>query len=195
MTNSFPTLAAVALLLGAGTAHAREYGKFGTVEIGGAFNAAQTTADYGDEGGGTTTTLGGTVQPFAGLFVLPGVQVFANAELGYANVKAEGDQDGTTSQTMGGGVGGAVLIGIGRARLGPSLAIRYVEESITLEGGDKTNVRTGPGAEVAGVAKLQIGGGGIVTIAVFAGHDLLEDEVDSFTRTTIGTRGGFSIYF
>lgn len=192
--NRILPAAMLVLVLSAGSAHAREYGKFGTVEIGGSFNAAQTTADYGDEGG-TTTTLGGTVQPFAGLFVLPGVQVFANAELGYANVKAEGDQDGSTSQTMAGGVGGAVLIGIGRARLGPSLGIRYVEETFTPEGGEKANVRVGPGAELAGVAKLQVGGGGIITVAVFAAHDLLEDEADSFTRTTVGTRGGFSIYF
>lgn len=189
-----PVALAAAFLLSAGTAHAREYGKFGTVEIGGSFNAAQTTTDFGDEGG-KSTTLGGTVQPFAGIFVLPGVQVFANAEVGYANVKAEGEDEGATSQIMAGGAGGAVLIGIGRARLGPSLAVRYVEETFTPPGGDAVDVRVGPGAEAAALAKLQIGGGGIITVAVFASHDLLENESDGFSRTTVGTRGGFSIYF
>lgn len=194
MTSKAIVFAFAAAMLAPAAAQAREYGKFGTVEIGGSFNAAQTTADYGDEAP-TTTTLGGSVQPFVGLFVLPGFQVFANAEVGYANVKTEGQDEGDTAQTMAGGAGGAILIGIGKARLGPSLAIRYVEETYTPDGGDKTDVRVGPGAEVAGLAKLSVGGGGIITIAVFASHDLLSNETDDFARTTIGTRGGFSIYF
>lgn len=190
----FAAAGALVLLALPGESQAREYGKFGTVEIGGSFNAGQTTVDFGDEGG-KATTLAGTVQPFAGIFVLPGFQVFANAEVGYANVKADGEDTGATSQTMGGGVGGAVLIGVGRARLGPSLAVRYIQETFEPDGGEAVDVRVGPGAEVAGVAKLQIGGGGIITVAVFASHDLLENETDGFSRTAVGTRGGFSIYF
>lgn len=182
-----------ALLAGGREARAAEYGDFGTIEIGGSFAAASTTADFGDAGG-KTTTLGGTVQPFAGLFVLPACQVFATAELGYSQVTPDGG-DSVTSQVMGGGVGGALLIGFGRARLGPALSVRYVQETLTPEGEEAIHVRSGPGAEAAAMAKLQIGGGGIVTISVFASHDMLEDETDDFTRTAIGTRGAFSIFF
>lgn len=180
-------------LLATRDAQAGDYGDFGTIEIGGSFSAASTTADFGDTGG-KTTTLAGTLQPFAGLFVLPACQVFATAEIGYSQVTPDGG-DSITSQVMGGGIGGALLLGFGRARVGPALSVRYVQETLTPEGEEAIHVRSGPGAEAAAMAKLQIGGGGIVTVSVFASHDILEDETDNFSRTAIGTRGAFSIFF
>ena len=193
MTRWGIAAALIATLLAGREARAGEYGDFGTIEIGGSFSAASTTADFGDAGG-KTTTMAGTLQPFAGLFVLPACQVFATGEIGYSQVTPDGGES-LTSQTVGAGLGGALLIGFGRARLGPALSVRYVQETLTPEGQDAIHVRSGPGAEAAAMAKLRIGGGGIVTISVFASHDMLEDETDDFTRTAVGTRGAFSIYF
>ena len=54
-------------------------------------------------------------------------------------------------------------------------------------------------ASPSGVAKLPIGGGGVITAALFVDYDMLKEDFEGakadITRTTIGTSVGVSVWF
>jgi hypothetical protein len=196
-------------LLASGSAWAKDYGDAGTIEIGGNVSFGSSTTKFtetesaipGDQDTVDETGTAIDVSPEVTFFLLPGLALFGNLGLGMSTTDDKLDDSKTTGQDMRVGVGAGYLLPIGKSRIGPAARLNYISESETDDsGGTKTETTlTGQGVTVAGVAKLPIGGGGVITAALFVDYAMLAADADGakadVTRTTIGTSVGVSIWF
>lgn len=193
---------AIATLAAPASVHAKEYGKAGTIELGGSFSAGTSTVELEDDAGDKTKTTnsGLSIGPDVGFFLLPGIELIGALRLGY---EIEDDDTVTdTTSSLGLGVGGGILLPVGRARIGPQMLLTYTSQTQTSKDtSDDTETEVtfvGPGVRLQGVAKLPIGEGGIITAGLYMEYFELEiggDADDTQTHTEFGTAVGFSVYF
>ena len=196
----------VGAVFASASAWAKEYGDAGTIEVGGtvAFGSRttkltdkDTDEDAVDE---SSTTI--DVSPEVSYFVMPGVAVLGRIGIGMTDTDDKLFDEKSSSQDMEIGVGGAYLLNLGKARVGPGLLVRYISETEAFEddtGEDETTL-TGQGVTAGGLLKLPIGGGGVITAALFLDYDMLQAEFEGggeadVTRMTFGTTVGASIWF
>lgn len=187
-----------ASLLAAAPASARDYGEAGTIELGGGLSIGNTTQDFDNGGKDTRTDI--TISPEVGYFVMDGLIVLGTLGLGMSSVDYEGDEkDESTDISVGAGAG--YLLPVGIARIGPAARVRYIMDEFKSTSGGTTSTTdvTGMGFDIAGVAKLPVGSGGVITASLFYSMENLtaksggaEGDLD---RTAIGTSVGFSIFF
>jgi hypothetical protein len=145
--------------------------------------------------------------PQIGYFLSPGIQIVGQLTVGSDAVKPKGGS--TTSFTLlGVGVGGAYFVKAGTVMVGPEVLLQYQDLSGKLPdpfgtGSDLTITQSGPGGELALVAKMPLGGGGVITAgADYQYLSLSQDaklggvkQSDSGTAGNFGTFVGFSVYF
>ena len=203
------TATVAALLLVTGSASAKEYGKVGTIELGGTFAGGSTTSDF-DEGDvlaeSKETQTDIQIRPGIGFFLVPGIALVGELGLETRSLKVDGSDRIDNTQDISLAVGGALLLPVGKARIGPQLMLAYTSNTSKVDdgaGNETTQTYTGPGVRIAGVAKMPVGEGGVITAGLFAEYDTLAGkfeqggiEADSERIDTgFGTLVGFSIYF
>lgn len=196
-------------LLASGSAWAKDYGDAGTIEVGGTASFGSRTTkltesessipgdqDVADE---TSTTI--DISPEVTFYLLPGLALLGSIGIGTDSTDDKAFDNKSTSQSMNVGVGAGYFLPIGKARIGPGARLKYISETQTDDDGTSKEeaTLTGQGVTVAGVAKLPIGGGGVITAALFMDYDMLKADSDGakadVTRTTVGTSVGVSIWF
>lgn len=196
-------------LLASGSALAKDYGDAGTIEVGGTVGFGSSTTkmhetesavpgdqDTVDE---SSTTI--DLSPEVTFYLLPGLALLGSIGIGMDSTDDKLDDSKNSSQDMRIGVGAGYLLPIGKSRIGPAARLNYISGTDTDDDGTtKTETKvTGQGVTVAGVAKLPIGGGGVITAALFMDYDMLKSDTEGskadVTRTTIGTSVGVSIWF
>lgn len=207
--RSLATVAAFALAAGfaanaqaAPAMHGAEYGDPGVIELGGTLAFQNTNTDFKSNGKQSETLA--VLAPQVGYFLSPGIQLIGQLTVGSESIKPKGG-DATTATLLGLGVGGAYFVKAGTVMVGPELLLQYQDLAVKFPlGGSSINVtQTGPGGELALVAKMPVGGGGIITAgADYQYLSLSQDaksggvkQSDSGTEGAFGTFVGFSVYF
>lgn len=199
------TVVALTTMLCSGSAWAKEYGDAGTIDITGNVRFAQTTTKMtetetdADTEDNSSTDI--ELMPEVAFFLLPGVAILGSLELSQDSFKDNLDDSSSTSQDMAVRVGGAYLLSVGTARIGPALRVGYITTNTKEEfGGDDSEAKTsGPTVQLGGLMKLPIGSGGVVTAALTAEQEMLTFDFDGNegdqTNTTLGLSLGVGIYF
>lgn len=187
-------------------AEGKEFGDKGTVELGGEFDISSGSNDVKFEGSPSSTTNSTDVNvgPRVGYFVADGVEVLGLVNVGFEVDDFEGD-DKDQANTFSIGAGGAYLVKAGTMRIGPQLSLAYLQSKISSEdaGGSTDITFSGPLFDIRGVAKVPVGGGGLISIGLGLTYGTLGVDIESggasadgdLTFINYGTNVGFSVFF
>ena len=196
-------------LMASGSAMAKDYGDAGTIELGGtvAFGSSTTkmteseSAIPGDQDTVDESATEIAIQPELTFYLLPGLALLGSVGVGMESFDNKLDDSKQTTQTLNVGVGAGYFLPIGKSRIGPGVRLKYISETDKFDDGtDETeSTLAGQGVTVAGIVKLPIGGGGVITGSLYVDYDMLKADDDGakadVTRTTIGTAVGVSVWF
>lgn len=177
-----------------------EYGTPGTIEVGGSMAIVSQSED--PEGGETIDIMTILLQPAVGYFVSDGFQLIG--QLPVQNSKFDAGAIEATLTTIGLGAGAAYLFPVGGAHVGPQFVARYSMTTVDYSGAIDLKLEdAGPGANVAVVAKVPVGGGGVIGASLFFDYTQVSRDVssggasasDDGTITGIGTAVTFNVFF
>jgi hypothetical protein len=185
------------------SAHAKQFGDSGTIEIGGSFSFQNGTTKIEPEQGDAIEydTQEMRVAPTVGFFF--GKKIEGVARLSLVNVSS--DASGTKSSGSGAGVdaGFAYLINIGAMRAGPQLLVGYSTSSSKSDLADSEYSEAGPGAEIGAVLKVPFGAGAVLGAGVGFRYDMSTYENDvggtvskgEATSTDLAVSASFGVFF
>ncbi len=185
------TLLVAAFLLTASVAEAREYGKAGTIAIGGRVGFTQTTNDFEDSGKSESSTM--TVGPEIGFYPADHLELIGSLEM----TQSENDDTNETVTDLRAGAGAGFFLEAGTLHLGPVVLLTYGQEE--REVGSSSETKTGPGASLSLQLRVPVSEGGLITAGI--GYEYQMVDVDAGGASDSGTRGrvrsslGFSVYF
>lgn len=201
-------------LLASGSAFAKDYGDAGTIELGGNLQFLSSTTKLEDDEGVLTSKTDRTatdmqIGPSISYYLAGGLPIIADIGIGMESSKDNEDDSTEDTQTIRFAVGSGYFLKIGAARIGPAALIGYRSETTKTKdddgaGGTVESETTYTGQELVagGVAKLPIGGGGVITAALFLQYGMGEEEIkdapgDPTEVTTVGfgTSIGVSVWF
>ena len=202
MKTNVISVAIVSALLAAAPAAAADgdYGTTGILEVGGSFAIVSQSED--PEGGTTTDLTGIDLSPTIGYFVSDGLQIIG--QLPVQNFRVDGGGDKASVTNIGVGVGAAYLFQAANAHVGPQFVARYFMSTIDVSGTFDAKIEdSGPGANVALVAKVPVGGGGVLGASLFMDYMQVSRDIefagisgsDDGTVTSLGTAVTFSVFF
>jgi len=180
------------------------YGDKGTIEVGGLLGFESVHSDFKTAGKQDETLF--AVEPQVGMFISPGAELLVQLDFVSDALKPEGGS-GTSISLFGGGVGGDYLVKTGSVFVGPELILQYANASGKFDFGPPVGTvnftQSGPGATAGLLAKLPLGGGGVVTLGASYQYQSLSfklsssgaSETQSGTMGAFGTSVGYSVYF
>jgi len=201
------TILMAGALLASGSAYAKDYGDSGTIELGGNLQFVSSSSKTEDKDINFKTDNSSTditLEPEVSFFLLGGLPLFVGLELGMNSSK---DNEAETSQDttkFGLNLGTGYLVKIGKARIGPAVALGFSQETRKSDNGpgaDSEVTRSGPGVTIAGLAKLPIGSGGVITAGLFVENQMLTEKIKDVdneadvTTLSFGTSIGVSVFF
>ena len=193
-------------LLASGSTNAKDYGDAGTIELGGNLSFVSASSKTEDKDINFKTDNSSTdvsLEPEISYFLIGGLPLFVGLDVGM-NSSKDNEAD-TTEDTTGFGLnlGTGYLLKIGKARLGPAISLGFSQETTKVDDGTNETERTrsGPGVTVAGLAKLPIGSGGVITAGLFVENKMHTEKIKDvdgeadITTLSFGTSIGVSVFF
>lgn len=199
-------LFASGLLLTSGSALAKDYGDAGTIELGGDFVFTSSSAKLEDDDTGFKTDNTGTdleIAPSAYYYLIDGLPLIVSLELGMSSDtdNESSPKETDTTQGFGLGLGTGYFVKVGKARIGPAISLGFSTETQKSDSDDSEITRSGPEVTIAGLAKLPIGTGGVITAGLFIENEMQTEKVKDVdgeadvNTLSIGTSIGFSVFF
>ena len=182
----------------------KEYGKAGIIDFGATFSGGTTTTEYDDAGEANDTTSV-ILAPTVAYFLIDSLALVGQLSVGIVNQDEGGVKVDATG--FGLGLGAAYLVNLGALHAGPAVLLRYdtLNAKVDLGPGLKGDFEeSGPGATIAAIGKLPVGGGGLINLSLYYTQRMIDQSIDlgpalksddSGTDSTIGTSVGFSVYF
>ena len=197
---------AAATLLASGSAHAKDYGDAGVIEIGGSVGFSNTTTtmtdDDSDEDVVDETSTGISISPDIYYYLAPGLPLVASLSLGMDSTKDEIFEETTNDTDVEAAIGAGYLVPVGKARIGPLAQAKFISRSSKSDSdefGDSESTQSGPGVRLAGVAKMPVESGGVITAGLFVDYNMLAYESEGYesdiTEMNIGVAVGFGVWF